>query len=137
MDDNSALVTDDGNYGVYTIPANMAHVYTNNIYSLSIVPEEKNIISQKFLISTVYPNPFNPAINLHFELYDNDVMEISVYDIQGKKVRSLYSGRMDRDTHSIIWNGKEDAGKSVPSGLYFISFKNGSHIETRKISLVR
>jgi hypothetical protein len=137
MGDNSTLVTNDGNYGVYTIPANTAHVYTNNIYSLSIEPEEKNIISQKLRISTVYPNPFNPMINLHFQLYDNEAMEISVYDIQGKKVRSLYSGWMDRGTHSITWDGKEDAGKMVPSGLYFISFKTGSHIETRKISLVR
>ena len=137
MDDNSALVTNDGNYVVYTIPANTAHVYTNNIYSLSIEPEEKNIISQKFWISTFYPNPFNPMINLHFQLYDNEVMEISVYDIQGKTVRSLYSGWMDRGEHSITWDGKEDAGKSVPSGLYFISSKTGSHIETRKISLVR
>ena len=64
-------------------------------------------------------------------------MEISVYDIQGKKVRSLYSGWMDRGTHSITWDGKEDAGKSVPSGLYFISFKTNSHTETRKISLVK
>ena len=130
-------MSNDGTYGVYTISANTAHVYTNNIYSLSIEPEEKNIISQKFWISTVYPNPFNPKINLHFGLYDNDVMEISVYDILGKKVRLLYSGRMDRGTHSITWNGKEDAGKSVPSGRYLISFKTSSHTETRKISLVR
>ena len=137
MDDNSTLVTNDGNYEVYTIPANTAHVYTNNIYSLSIEPEEKNIISQKFRISMVYPNPFNPTVNLRFELYDNDVMEISVFDIQGKKVRSLYSGWMDKGTHNIIWAGKEDTGQSVPSGLYFISFKTGAHTETRKISLVR
>ncbi len=137
MDDNSTLVTNDGNYGVYTIPANTAHVYTNNVYSLSIEPEKKNIISQKFWISSFYPNPFNPKINLHFGLYDNDVMEISVYDILGKKVRLLYSGRMDRGTHSITWDGKEDAGRSVPSGLYFISFKTNSHTETQKISLIR
>ena len=137
IDDNSTLVTDDGNYGVYTIPANTSHVYTNNIYMLNTDPEEQNIISQKFRISKLYPNPFNPTVNLNFVLYQNEVMEISVFNIQGKKVRSLYSDWMNRGTHNIIWDGKEDAGQSVPSGLYFISFKTSSYTETRKISLVR
>ena len=137
IDDNSTLVTNDGNYGVYTIPANTAHVYTNNIYMLNTDPEEQNIISQKFRINKLYPNPFNPTVNLNFVLYQNEVMEISVFNIQGKKVRSLYSDWMNRGTHNIIWDGKEDAGQSVPSGLYFISFKTSSYTETRKISLVR
>ncbi len=123
----------DNDYGWGIVDVWAAINYGN--FTTSV--KDENFIPNEFSIVKAYPNPFNPKINLYFELYDNDVMEISVYDIQGKKVRSLYSGRMDRGTHSITWDGKEDAGRSVPSGLYFISFKTNSHTETRKISLVR
>ena len=137
LDSNTTLITDDGNYGTYTIPANTAHIYSNNIYSLGTVPEDENIISQEFRLNSVYPNPFNPSINLELFLENDNMVEISIFDIQGKKINSLHKGFLAKGEHRIIWDGTGFGGQNVSSGLYFISFRTESFVLSRKISLVR
>ena len=137
LDSNTTLITDDGNYGAYTIPANTAHIYSNNIYSLGTVPEDENIISQEFRLNSVYPNPFNPSINLELFLENDNMVEISIFDIQGKKINSLHKGFLAKGEHRIIWDGTGFGGQNVSSGLYFISFRTESFVLSRKISLVR
>ena len=137
IEDNTSLTTDDGNYGVYTIPANTAHIYTNNIYSLGTDLEDENIVTQRFRINSIYPNPFNPLINIDLFFDSDNVIDISVFDIQGKKVRSIHSGFIRQGSHSINWDGKGVDGLNVSSGLYFISFRTKSSVFSQKISLVR
>ena len=137
IEDNTSLTIDDGNYGVYTIPANTAHIYTNNIYSLGTDFEDKNIVTQRFRINSIYPNPFNPLINIDLFFDSDNVIDISVFDIQGKKLRSIHSGFIRQGSHSINWDGKGVDGLNVSSGLYFISFKTKSYVFSQKISLVR
>ena len=137
IENNTSLTTNDGNYGVYTIPANTAHIYTNNIYSLGTEPEHENVISQKFRINSIYPNPFNPVINIDLFIENDDIVEISVFDILGKKVRSLHNGPMATGGHKIIWDGKGAEGLNASSGLYFISFRTESSVLSKKISLIR
>ena len=137
IENNTSLTTNDGNYGVYTIPANTAHIYTNNLYSLGTESEPENVISQKFRINSIYPNPFNPEINIDLFLENDGIVEISVFDILGKKVRLLHNDLMAAGGHKIIWDGKGAEGLNVSSGLYFISFRTESSVLSRKISLVR
>ena len=137
IEDNTSLNTDDGNYGVYTIPANTAHIYTNNIYSLGTDSKDKNIFTQRFRINSIYPNPFNPLINIDLFFESDNMINISVFDIQGKKVRSLHSGFIGQGSHSINWDGKGVDGLNVSSGLYFISLRTKSSVFSQKISLVR
>ena len=137
LDSNTTLTTDDGNYGVYTIPANTAHIYSNNIYSLGTVPEDENIISKEFRLNSVYPNPFNPSINLELFFENDNMVEISIFDLQGKKINSLHKGFLAKGEHRIIWDGTGFGGQNVSSGLYFISFRTESFVLSRKISLVR
>ncbi|MDP8211137.1 MAG: right-handed parallel beta-helix repeat-containing protein [Candidatus Stygibacter australis] len=66
-----------------------------------------------------FPNPFNPTTTISFSLPENSVIEFSIYNIKGQKVKKLLSGDFDKGIHSVIWNGEEENGKLAGSGVYF------------------
>jgi hypothetical protein len=66
-----------------------------------------------------YPNPFNPLTRINFTLPQASSVELKVYDSAGRLVRTLVSDRKTAGKHTVLWNGKNDAGVSVPSGMYF------------------
>lgn len=66
-----------------------------------------------------YPNPFNSQVTIEYEINKTTRISIDLYDILGKKVRTLSEGRMPAGKHKKIWNGENDAGRVCPSGVYF------------------
>ncbi|RLC53436.1 MAG: hypothetical protein DRH79_03615 [Candidatus Cloacimonadota bacterium] len=66
-----------------------------------------------------YPNPFNPTTNISFSLPVEQEIELVVYNMKGQIVRKLVQGQFTSGEHSVSWDGKDDSGKNVSSGLYF------------------
>jgi len=66
-----------------------------------------------------YPNPFNPETTIKFNLPYSDNVTIEIFNIRGQKVRRLLDGHMNSGVHSVVWDGKNDAGNATSSGLYF------------------
>jgi hypothetical protein len=85
----------------------------------------------------VYPNPFNPGTRIRFCLQEGSAASISMYDVSGSLVRSWGSSWFDVGQHEIEWDGRNDAGKSVGSGVYFVRIVSGRHIEGAKAVLLR
>lgn len=87
------------------------------------------------------PNPFNPRTAIEFELPSRTTVELSVYDARGRLVRTLVNGELREGSytgnHAVIWNGTNDAGKAVSSGVYFYRLRADAEILTRKMVLVR
>jgi len=69
-----------------------------------------------------YPNPFNPTTNIKFSLKADSKVALNIYNIRGQKVKSLVNNNMQAGYHSIVWDGRDESGKSVTSGVYFSSF---------------
>ena len=65
-----------------------------------------------------YPNPFNPQTTIQYHLQRPGDARISIFDLQGRLVRTLVEGARDAGPHSVIWNGTNDRGQSVPAGTY-------------------
>jgi hypothetical protein len=84
-----------------------------------------------------YPNPFNPVTNIQFELNRNDVVELSIYNILGQKVKTLFSGQANVGVHSFSWNPKDDFGNTVANGLYYCVLKVGDKLERIKLLLLK
>jgi len=88
-----------------------------------------------------YPNPFNPSTNIKFSLKADSKVALSIYNIRGQKVKSLVNDNMQAGYHSIIWDGRDESGKSVTSGVYFSSFDvadNGSdYTSIKKMILLK
>ena len=72
-----------------------------------------------FELSEGYPNPFNPSTNFIVTLKQRSQIEITIYDVLGQEVATLYDGKMDQGSHPITWNGRRSDGTTIASGIYF------------------
>ncbi|MHB9029631.1 MAG: FlgD immunoglobulin-like domain containing protein [Candidatus Latescibacterota bacterium] len=81
-----------------------------------------------FTLYEAQPNPFNPATMLSFSLPESGHIELMVYDITGRKVRTLVSGPMSAGKHKTLWNGRDDSKQSISSGVYLVLLKNGETV---------
>jgi len=87
---------------------------------------------------TNYPNPFNPETNIVFNLPEDGKVQLDIYNIRGQKVKTLINSNLDQGNHSVIWNGEDDSGKKVSSGVYLYKLQvNGKTEKTKKMLLLR
>jgi|TARA_B110000240_G_scaffold180646_1_gene211816 hypothetical protein len=84
-----------------------------------------------------YPNPFNASTTLHYELSDGSVINIIIYDINGKVVRRMINNYQTAGYKTISWNATNDEGKSVSAGVYFYSIQAGGFVQTKKMVLLK
>lgn len=87
---------------------------------------------------SVAPNPFNPATTIKFVVNRADLVQLNVYNIRGEKVRTLIQDRLPATEYSLVWDGTDDAGKSVASGSYFARLRIGREVmQVRQMQLVK
>jgi hypothetical protein len=90
-----------------------------------------------YSLSSAFPNPFNPNTTIRYSLEKGGYTELTVFDVAGRRVRVLVSGFVPTGAHEIAWNGLDDSGRPVSSGVYFYRLRSGDFAETRKMVLLR
>jgi hypothetical protein len=88
-------------------------------------------------LSQNYPNPFNPETTIQFDVHQRESVLLEVFDIQGRKVATLANQGYPRGSYSLKWNGRDEAGKAVSSGVYLYRIHAGKFVQTRKMILAR
>jgi hypothetical protein len=83
------------------------------------------------------PNPFNPSTSIAFDLPHPTFVTLRIYDTAGRHVRTLVDGRMEPDSHSVLWDGVDDGGTPLGSGVYFYRLVAGDRMLTRKLVMLR
>jgi hypothetical protein len=86
---------------------------------------------------TNYPNPFNPETKIVFNLPESGRVKVEIYNIKGQKVKTLLDCYMSPGRSEMIWNGKDDNGKQVSSGVYFYQLVTEKKIITKKMILIK
>jgi len=84
-----------------------------------------------------YPNPFNPITNIKYQLASESNVEIAIYDILGREVKSFFYPMQSPGYYTIQWDSRADAGEKVAGGIYFYRMKAGTFTETKKMLLVK
>lgn len=84
-----------------------------------------------------YPNPFNPSTTIQFSLKESSPVQIEIFNITGQKVRTLVNGTLPAGTHNIEWNGTDNSGRGVGSGVYFFKMGSGKYTSTKKMILMK
>jgi hypothetical protein len=84
-----------------------------------------------------YPNPFNPATELRFELASRSRVEIEIMDLRGRRVRQLLATTLPAGEHRARWDGLDANGSAVSSGTYIYRLRAGTREFSGKLSLVR
>ena len=92
----------------------------------------------KVASTTNYPNPFNPTTTISFSIPNESKINLLVYNIRGQKIKSLVNVILDKGKHSVVWNGVDESGKSVSSGIYFYKLSvNNKEISVNKCLLIK
>lgn len=84
-----------------------------------------------------FPNPFNPNTTIRFQIPNDEHVELKIYSILGREVRTLANKRYQAGKYTLVWNGRDNSGNPVSSGMYFYRIKAGAFSKTRRMSLVR
>ncbi|MDP8206878.1 MAG: T9SS type A sorting domain-containing protein [Candidatus Electryonea clarkiae] len=98
---------------------------------------ESSIIPNEYCLYPAYPNPFNPDVNISFDIPVLTNVKLTVYDLLGRTVTTLLNNRTQPGHHTVTWNGINDSGTPVSSGLYFIRLESDSFSQTRKIVMLK
>jgi len=99
--------------------------------------DEDFILPTEFIVHNNFPNPFNPTTTISYELPKNSFVNIIIYDLLGREVKVLVSGELVSGFHEIIWDGKDNFGRSVGAGVYFYLIKAGEFRQTKKMVLLK
>jgi hypothetical protein len=99
---------------------------------------ETPIITEMFGLLQNYPNPFNPSTEIRFRLTENQHVELTIYDVRGRKVKTLHQGEAEANiVNSVVWYGTDESEKNVASGIYFYKLISRERTETKKMLLVK
>jgi subtilisin family serine protease len=90
-----------------------------------------------FTLAQNYPNPFNPSTVIEFELTLPVRVRMTVYNVAGRRVRIAFEGVLEPGRHRTSWDGTDDAGRELPSGVYLYRHETDRGTQTRKMLLVR
>ncbi len=98
-------------------------------------------LPRSWALSQNYPNPFNPSTTIAFDIPGNSAAKqhvtLAVYDIRGRLVKTLISSELEPRNHKVTWNGKDESGKPVPSGIYLYTLKAGEERHTCKMTVLK
>jgi len=84
-----------------------------------------------------YPNPFNPDTNISFSLSTPGRVQIEIFNIRGEKVRTLLDSELEASQHEIVWDGRDDRGRTVSSGVFFYRMKTEDYTSVKKMLLMK
>ncbi len=84
-----------------------------------------------------YPNPFNPSTTLSFSLIETSPVELVIFNARGQRVRSLVNRTLSSGMHSVVWDGRDEQGRSASSGIYFYRMHAGKYSSTRKMIMMK
>ena len=83
------------------------------------------------------PNPFNPSTTIQFRVPDAGFVKLAIYGIDGQLVRSLVARHVEAGVHEAVWDGRDDAGRAVASGVYVYRLTSDRGVISRRMVLAR
>ena len=95
-----------------------------------IIPDNINIVGN-------YPNPFNPRTTIVFQLPTLSSVRVNIYNISGKRQRTINLGLLESGTNTVYWDGLTEKGSRTGSGIYLYQIKAGSQVATGKMALIK
>jgi len=101
------------------------------------IDSDESLIPKEFSLYDNYPNPFNPTTQIAVDLPEAATTEITVWNIMGQKVATLYSGDLNAGHHTLNFDGRDSNGKQLTSGMYLYRIAAGKYNATKKMTLMK
>ncbi|MFT7698455.1 MAG: hypothetical protein ACI8S7_000267 [Candidatus Krumholzibacteriia bacterium] len=137
--------------GTYELTFNASGYYPKTFSNVSTVWGTPTVLDVKLVSETasvppvanllpevnVWPNPFNPAATVSVTVREAGLLQVGVYDLSGRLVRNLSLGAAETRQYEFLWNGNDDNGEAVPSGVYFARVRTRGAVVSAKLMLVK
>ena len=107
---------------------------TTNCEQVSIIDETLPIT---YKLHNAYPNPFNPVTTIRYELPEDGLVNITIYDMMGRRVKTLINDQQTTGYRSTQWNATNDAGSTVSAGIYLYMIQAGDFGQTKKMVMLK
>jgi len=109
------------------------------IYDLEFTLDEADKVAEPSKTGLVsnYPNPFNPSTTISFSIENDGMVGLDIYNVKGQKVRALGGDVYNRGQHKVVWDGRDDSGTAVSSGVYFYRLTAGGEVSVKKMVMVK
>ncbi len=102
------------------------------------INDDVKVNPYEYALHNNFPNPFNPETQIRFSIGNTELVKLTVYDMMGRQVRTLIGGESyNAGFHVVNWNGLNNNGEKVPSGMYIYRIKAGEFISDKKMLLVK
>jgi M6 family metalloprotease-like protein len=109
----------------------------DSLFTIRVITDADGMPAFAFSLSQNYPNPFNPSTTIEYSIAKTSPVEIAIFDVGGHKIRTLVSEMKAAGSYRAVWNGRNDRGSSVASGMYFYRLTAGDFTRIRKMILLR
>ena len=86
---------------------------------------------------SIYPNPFNLETQIKFRITETTFVSVNIYNSMGQHIKNVVNKSLPEGSHTFIWNGKNNAGDIVASGLYFCCLRTNKNVVSQKLLLIK
>ena len=107
------------------------------ILDASLSVNEEIEIPVKFSLHPAFPNPFNPITNIRYDLPEASYIDLRVFDLAGREVRTLVRGFDHAGEKSVVWDAKDNNGRSVSAGVYIYRLETAGQVQSQKLILLK
>lgn len=107
----------------------------NGLTGIKVNPGQQ--VLDSYTLNQNFPNPFNPSTTISYQLTKTDKISIKVYDMLGKEVKTLVNGVVTAGTHTAVWDGTNNSGAQVASGIYIYTLQSGKYKLNKRMTLMR
>ncbi len=136
IENNSSIVVDTA-ANIVSAQVNHFSIYgiTEKV-SVSVDENSGNIISD-YKLEQNYPNPFNPETKISYQIPKTTKVTLIIYDLLGRKIKTLVNGMQTSGSYDVRWNGTNDSGIKVSSGIFFYQLKTDNFMLTKKMIITK
>jgi hypothetical protein len=99
--------------------------------------ESDSAIPAEFALQQNYPNPFNPTTTIFFDLPQDSWVRLTVYNVLGQRIKTVTDTKYPAGSHQVIWDGRNESGDDVTSGVYFYLMETNEFTDSKKMLLLR
>lgn len=110
---------------------------SRSVVPTAVAEEHRPVLPMAVTLDQNYPNPFNSGTVMRFALPSKSEVELVVYNLAGQQVATLATGMREAGNYAIIWDGRDEKGRELSSGVYLYRLQVGEHRAVRKLLLLR
>jgi len=133
-----------GQYGVFSfqqgatgIPGYFDNLVVNELGTTSVEDNSSGTIPTTMMLEQNYPNPFNPGTQISYQLATGGYISLNIYDLLGREIKTLVSEDQPSGNYTVSWDGKDESGNIIPSGIYLYTLSAGNIVESKKMILMK